>query len=248
MDAKLVYELVGYAASLLVALSLLMVSIVKLRLFNLAGCLFFSVYGLLIGSIPIVLTNAVISLINIYHLVRSFVPRLEEFTYLAIGEPRRYTLLDFLAVWEEDVRRYYPLFNRDLLEQALSRGNWVYLALKKAETVGFALASRVADIDNESLSPAEKEIVASVREHLLPETTLYLNADYAVPKYRDIGLASLLYRRMEVDLPADIRYIVAALPADRRQDRRFLRRNGYRPEAEVGSYLLYSKRINEPGR
>ena len=45
-------ELIGYLASFLVAISLLMVSIVKLRLINLAGSIVFIIYGFLHRFIP----------------------------------------------------------------------------------------------------------------------------------------------------------------------------------------------------
>ena len=51
MDSSLIYEIIGYAASLLVALSLTMKSLQKLRIINMIGAIVFIVYGLLIGAI-----------------------------------------------------------------------------------------------------------------------------------------------------------------------------------------------------
>ena len=53
-------ELVGYAASALVVASLAMTSVVRLRAISLIGSVTFVVYGVLIGSVPIVVTNAAI--------------------------------------------------------------------------------------------------------------------------------------------------------------------------------------------
>jgi uncharacterized protein with PQ loop repeat len=61
-------EWVGYAASLGVLLSFLMRDIKTLRLVNSVGCLLFVVYGVLLSSIPIVITNVAILLINFYYL------------------------------------------------------------------------------------------------------------------------------------------------------------------------------------
>ncbi len=52
-------ELIGYVASALVVTSLAMTSVVRLRTISLAGSVTFVVYGLLIGSVPIVITNVV---------------------------------------------------------------------------------------------------------------------------------------------------------------------------------------------
>jgi hypothetical protein len=61
-------SLLGYVASLLVAVSLSLSSIVWLRVINLAGCLSFFVYGLAIGAWPVAIANGYIALINAYHL------------------------------------------------------------------------------------------------------------------------------------------------------------------------------------
>lgn len=61
-------ELVGYVASALVVVSLTMSSVVRLRSISLAGSVVFVVYGALIGSIPIIVTNAAIAVINVWFL------------------------------------------------------------------------------------------------------------------------------------------------------------------------------------
>lgn len=61
-------EWVGYAASLFIVLSLTMTSIVKLRIINSIGCLFFIIYGLNVNAYPVVISNALIIMINIYNL------------------------------------------------------------------------------------------------------------------------------------------------------------------------------------
>jgi len=60
MNSSAVYEFIGYAASVLVAVSLMMRSIVRLRLIHLAGALRFAAYGLLIKAYPIVAVNSFI--------------------------------------------------------------------------------------------------------------------------------------------------------------------------------------------
>jgi len=71
METHLIYELIGYAASLLVAISLMMSAIVKLRVVNMIGAFTFAIYGVLIGSIPVAAMNGFIVLINIYFLFKS---------------------------------------------------------------------------------------------------------------------------------------------------------------------------------
>jgi len=61
-------EWIGYLASLFVLLSFLMKNIITLRYVNSVGCLFFVIYGILIDSWPIIITNAAIVSVNIYYL------------------------------------------------------------------------------------------------------------------------------------------------------------------------------------
>jgi hypothetical protein len=68
MDSHFLYELIGYLASILVAVSLTMRSILRLRLINLLGSAFFTVYGLLITAYPVAVLNGLIVGINLYYL------------------------------------------------------------------------------------------------------------------------------------------------------------------------------------
>jgi hypothetical protein len=64
--------LVGYVASALVVVSLTMTSVVRLRFISFLGAVTFVVYGLLIESAPIVVTNAAIIVINVWFLRKEF--------------------------------------------------------------------------------------------------------------------------------------------------------------------------------
>ncbi|MGF1908492.1 YgjV family protein [Vibrio kasasachensis] len=69
MDMNMV-EILGYAASIMVAISLTMKDIVRLRVLNFIGCGLFTAYGLMIDSWPVVLTNGFIACVNVYFLAR----------------------------------------------------------------------------------------------------------------------------------------------------------------------------------
>ena len=63
-------ENIGYIASLGVLISFLMKDIKKLRIINTIGCSFFIWYGVMLNfSIPIIVTNVVIVIINTYYLL-----------------------------------------------------------------------------------------------------------------------------------------------------------------------------------
>ncbi|MGJ8684901.1 MAG: uroporphyrinogen decarboxylase [Nonlabens sp.] len=61
-------ELIGYAASAVLLLSFTRKDLKKLRWFNSLGCLLFVVYGFMLDSMPVVITNLAIIAINAYYL------------------------------------------------------------------------------------------------------------------------------------------------------------------------------------
>lgn len=77
MSADTVYEVIGYAASALVVISLAMSSIIRLRIVNLAGAVVFAIYGGLIGSIPVVVTNTIIAGLDVWYLRKELGSRQE---------------------------------------------------------------------------------------------------------------------------------------------------------------------------
>ncbi|MDO4174140.1 MAG: YgjV family protein [Eubacteriales bacterium] len=65
-------ELVGYVGSILVVVSMLMTSVIRLRVVNSIGAGIFTVYAWIIQSYPTALMNFCLVVINIYHLARMY--------------------------------------------------------------------------------------------------------------------------------------------------------------------------------
>ena len=63
-----VTEWIGYLASFFVLLSFLMRNIITLRYVNSIGCVFFIIYGFLLDSWPVIITNIAIVSVNFYYL------------------------------------------------------------------------------------------------------------------------------------------------------------------------------------
>lgn len=105
-------ELVGYLASALVVASLAMSSVVRLRILSLIGSITFVVYGLLIESIPIIITNAAIAVINIWFLWREFAPSARRGVDFGASRirPDSPFLLDFVEYHQRDIDRFQPEF------------------------------------------------------------------------------------------------------------------------------------------
>lgn len=108
MDTTTVYELIGYAASVLVAVGLMMTSVLRLRILSLTGSFVFIVYAVLIDAIPIVVTNVFIAGINIY-FIRKLLRRHDTFSLLEVGAESAY-LLEFLSFHADDIAAFMPEF------------------------------------------------------------------------------------------------------------------------------------------
>lgn len=63
-------EIFGYIGSTLVVVSLLMASVVKLRIINTLGSIISGTYALIIGSFPLALMNISLIIINLYYLYK----------------------------------------------------------------------------------------------------------------------------------------------------------------------------------
>ena len=101
MSVDVIQEIVGYAGSGLIVLSLSMKSILRLRLVGLAGAITFLIYGLLISAYPIVITNVVIIGIQILFL-RQLLGSRPVFTVLEVRQGSAY-LERFIEHWADDI-------------------------------------------------------------------------------------------------------------------------------------------------
>ena len=101
-------ELLGYAASVLIAISMMMSSIVRLRCFNLAGAGAFATYGVLIHAYPVAVLNGITLTVNVVYLVRML--RAKQYFQLLKLKPDSVYLPCFLNFYDAEIRRILPEF------------------------------------------------------------------------------------------------------------------------------------------
>lgn len=102
-------EIFGYAGSVLVALSLMMSSVVKLRIINFAGAFIFSAYGFIIGALPVGILNGFITLVDLYYIYEIFSAK-ELFDILPVNHESEY-LNYFLSFHKKEIRKFFPSFS-----------------------------------------------------------------------------------------------------------------------------------------
>src|SRR3712207_2016030 len=133
MDSHLLYELIGYLASILVAVSLTMRSILRLRLINLLGSAFFTAYGLLIAAYPVAVLNGLIVGINLYYLYEMKSVK-NYFTILETRHDAAYLSM-FFRYYAEDIERFFPSFKYSPTERHL-----IWFILRDLVPVGLFIA------------------------------------------------------------------------------------------------------------
>ena len=103
-------EWIGYIGSLLVLISLMLSSILKLRLVNLFGAAIFSFYGFVIGALPVAIMNFVIAIADIYYL-RQLYSHKERFDVMEVNSDDYY-LKKFIEHYHNDILAFFPDFSR----------------------------------------------------------------------------------------------------------------------------------------
>lgn len=166
MDTATIYAMIGYGASTLVAIGLLMTSILRLRLFSLCGASVFVIYALLIEAYPIVILNAIIIMINFYQLRRLFNLE-EEFSLLDVDVNSSY-LKRFIEFHQLEIQNFFPEFLKKPLNK--SEAQIVIFILRNMLPVGLFIAKE---------SEGGRAVV---------------KIDYVIPGYRDFKVGQYLYR------------------------------------------------------
>lgn len=124
-------ELIGYAGSVIILISLLMKSLVKLRGINLIGSLLLSLYGLLIKAWPVFGINAVIVGIDAWYLLQMMRCR-DYFELAPLSEIGPEYFKKFFLYHERDILQFFPSVRLEPLIAAET-----YMLFRNMLPVGF---------------------------------------------------------------------------------------------------------------
>lgn len=101
-------EIIGYVASCLLLLAMMMTSVIKLRILNTIGCILYIVYGLKIGSYPVALMNCAIACVNIVHITKGL---FSKHTFRLLSIKNDDSLVEpFLEHYKADIDKNFPEF------------------------------------------------------------------------------------------------------------------------------------------
>lgn len=142
MDKTMLLELFGYVGSALVVVSLLMTSVIKLRVLNLAGSIISGTYALIIGSFPLALMNGCLIIINVYNLYKLLNSK-QEYELIETKAEDTFTAY-FLEHYRTDIDKYFPEFRFDPSETDIA-----YLMCCHADPAGILLGKRRTETEIE---------------------------------------------------------------------------------------------------
>jgi len=160
-------EWLGYLSSVIVAISLTMSSIIKLRWLNLIGGIAFSVYGFMIGSLPVGFLNSFIMCVNIYYLYKIYSKK-EAFKLLNVNLSDSY-LNYYLDFYKNEIKQFFPAFT-SLNLQNENKNTLVYNLLRD-------------------------EAIAGVFIGIKENSTLTVILDFVSAPYRDLKPGDFLYHK-----------------------------------------------------
>lgn len=106
-----IFDIIGYAGSLLVVISMLMTSVMKLRIINIAGSVLAVIYSIAIGAYPTLVMNVALIIINLINLYKL---RNNSSEFRLVKAPGSDVVLgDLIAKYKDDIQKYFPGY-RDL--------------------------------------------------------------------------------------------------------------------------------------
>jgi len=167
-------EVIGWAGSILIIVSLTQARVLRFRVLNLVGALLATGYNAVIGVWPFAAMNAVISVIDLYWLWRLTRERHDDDVYavVEVSSDDAY-LRHILRVHSDDITQFQPAF--ELEAPAASESERAsFLVVRGDETVGVVVVRGVGD------GVGRVEL------------------DWVTPRFRDFTPGEFVYRRSGV--------------------------------------------------
>lgn len=196
-------EVLGWAGSLLVVVSLTQARVLRFRVLNLAGAVIATFYNAWVGIWPFAFMNGAIAVIDVYWLVRLLRERHDERAYEVVEvDAQDAYLRHLLGVHAADIGHYAP--GLDLADPVGPDGGTVLLVVRGDETVGVVAVAGTGDGDGR------------------------VRLDWVTPRFRDFTPGEFVYRDSGVFAAHGYRRLVFPEPAA--EQHAYLQRVGFVPQ------------------
>lgn len=212
-------EVFGITASVIVAVSISLKSVKWLRIINLAGSLFFALYGFWIGSISIVLLNLFTVGTNLFYIImmmkKSKHP--DTFDILFVNPKEDEYARRFIQFHTDDIKKFFPTFNPDFDNGTLAGAECCFIL---RETIPVSIFAYRKGSGGENI----------------------ILLDYSIPAFRDYKNARFFFDSAlkRIAKPGDIFNADAEVPAHAR----YLKRMGFERIGHIEKAELFRKKVN----
>ena len=175
MNTEFFIEAFGYLGSFLILVSMLMTSVVKLRIINTIGSIIFTIYALIIHSYPTALMNFALIIVNLYFLFK--MTKTENHYRIVEVKSDDLLLKEFLRYYENDIYNCFPGLKYDLNEI-----NRCFIIMNEDKPVGFTLG--ICDKDS-------MELILDYTVQAYRDTSI---GNFLFSKLDQYGIKKVLYR------------------------------------------------------
>lgn len=139
MKGNIYFEIFGYIGTALVITSMMMTSVMKLRLINICGGIISAVYSAFYGAWAVVIMNACLIIINVFQIIRQLRHKYK-FGHIIV-DTNDGSVLYFLSLYRDDIEKFYPDF-RSLLRADAE----VHMVFNGGEAIAILAGERTEDI------------------------------------------------------------------------------------------------------
>ena len=175
MNTQTLIEAFGYLGSLLVLLSMLMTSVVKLRIINTIGSVIFTIYAFIIRSYPTAFMNLCLVLINLHFLWK--MSRTDKEYEIIKAEGNDVLLNHLLGHYHDDITKCFPGIAYDA-----KKADQIYVVMCQGKPVGISMGNRDGDTLELSL------------DYSIPEFRDFSIGAYLLSNLKKEGIKKVVYR------------------------------------------------------
>ena len=175
MNTQFLIEASGYLGSLLVLVSMLMTSVVKLRIINTIGSVIFTIYAFIIRSYPTAFMNLCLVLINLHFLWKMSRTDKEYEIIKADGDDA--LLNHLLDYYHDDIMKCFPGISYDT-----KKADQIYVVLCQGKPVGMTLGNRNGDS------------LELMLDYSIPEFRDFSIGAYLLSNLKKEGIKKVVYR------------------------------------------------------
>ena len=136
-DIKQIIELIGYLGSVLVIVSMLMTSVVKLRVINTIGSVIFCSYALCIHSYPTAAMQVALIIINVINLHKLLNTK-KEYSIVKLKGDSKFSE-HFIEQYKDDIKKIFPEFSSPQTTDN------IYLVCCHSDCAGILVGSPVSE-------------------------------------------------------------------------------------------------------